>query len=117
MDAVTPTGKSVAELSESSRAYTFAPDEGVHGRLRASMGPEWCAGLNNAKTCVHVVLALCSGIKTYLGVTVTGEIETVMCFYDTEHRPYDIQCVGIVMRLAWAVGDGSGGKRTGEADS
>ncbi len=78
----------------------------------ASMGPERCAGLNNAKTFVHVVLALCSGIKAYLGVTVTGEIETVMCFYDT--KLYDSQCVDLAMRLTWAVGNGTGRRWRGE---
>ncbi len=68
----------MAELSESSRAYTVALDEDVQGRFWASVGPEWRAGLNNAKTVVRVVLALCSVIKTCLAVTVTGKIEIVM---------------------------------------
>ncbi len=68
----------MAELSEFSCAYTFALDDGVQGPMWASMCPEWRAGLNNAKTVVRVVLALCSVIKTCLAVTVTGKIEIVM---------------------------------------
>ncbi len=91
------TGENMAELSESSRAYTVALDEGVQGRLWTSMGAEWRVGLNNANTFARVVLALSCGNKTCLAVTMTVEIETVMCFYDTEHRLYASQCVGIAI--------------------
>ncbi len=90
-------------MAESSRAYTVALDGGVHGRLWASMGPEWRVGLNNAETFARVVLALRFASKTSLAVNVAGKIKIVMCFYDPEHRPYDSQCVDIVMRLVWAV--------------
>lgn len=110
---VTPTGENIQNFSHSSEHFKFAPDEGVQGRVWSSMRPEWLAGLTDVKTFARASLALRFGIKTCLAVpiTITGKIEAVMCFYDTKHRPYDNQCVDLALRLTWALGNATGGKR------
>lgn len=112
-DEDTPPVGGLLEFSDLSRAFSFAPGEGVQGRVWSSMRPEWLAGLGDPKTFARADLARRFGIKTCLAVpvTVTGKIEAVVCFYDTRHRPYDSQCVELAVRLTWALGNTTGGKR------
>ncbi len=119
LGATTPTGEAVAAFAELSQSYTFAPGEGVQGRVWTSMRPEWLAGLRESNNFVRNELAQQFGMKTCLAVpvTVTGKIEAVICFYDTRHRPYDSQCVDLALRLTWALGNATGGKRAGTLDT
>ena len=104
---------SLEEFSKESEAYTFRDKEGVPGRVWSSMRPEWVSGLSDLKNFRRASLARKYGLKVCLAlpVTITGKIEAVLCFYDTEHRPYDTQCLELGMRLAWALGNAIGGKR------
>lgn len=119
MGARAPTGEGVAGFAESSRSFVFLLNEGVQGRVWMSMRPEWLAGLKDTNDFVRAPLAQRYGIKTCLAVpiTITGKIEAVMCFYDTKHRPYNSQCVDLAMRLTWALGNATGGKRAGAMEN
>lgn len=119
LGTMTPTGESVAAFAEASRAFEFRSSDGVQGRVLMSMRPEWLAGLRDAKDFVRAPLASRFGFKTCLAVpiTITGKIEAVMCFYDTKHRPFDSQCVDLAMRLTWALGNATGGKRAGAIEN
>lgn len=104
---------SLEQFSKESGPYVFNAMEGVQGRVWSSMRPEWVTGLTDEKKFRRASLAGRYGVKVCLAVpvTITGKIEAVMCFYDVKHRPYDVQCLELAMRLAWALGNAVGGKR------
>lgn len=109
-------GRAAANLdrfSKESESYAFRAREGVPGRVWSSMRPEWVTGLMESKNFKRSSLARKYGVKVCLAVpvTITGKIEAVLCFYDVKHRPYNIQCRELAMRLAWALGNAIGGKR------
>lgn len=106
------------QFSKESEQYSFRAKEGVQGRVWSSMRPEWVTGLGDAKNFRRAELARKYGLKVCLAVpvTITGKIEAIMCFYDTKHRTYDVQCVELAMRLAWALGNAIGGKRAKNCD-
>lgn len=100
-------------FSKASEKLHFRAKEGVPGRVWSSMRPEWVTGLTDEKRFRRCELARKYGLKVCLGVpvTITGRVDGVMCFYDVKHRPYDTQCLELAVRLAWALGNGIGGKR------
>lgn len=104
---------SLEQFSKESEPYVLNAGEGVQGRVWSSMRPEWVTGLTDEKKFRRANLAGRYGVKVCLAVpvTITGKIEAVMCFYDIKHRPYDVQCLELAMRLAWALGNAVGGKR------
>lgn len=106
-------GIDLDQFSKDSETYAFRSNEGVQGRVWSSMRPEWVTGLTNVQKFRRARLASKYGLKACLAVpvTITGKIEAVMCFYDIKHRPFDVQCVELAMRLAWALGNAVGGKR------
>lgn len=103
----------LCNFSKESETHVFRAKEGVPGRVWSSMRPEWVTGLSDLKNFRRASLARKYGLKVCLAVpiTITGKIEGVMCFYDVKHRPYDMQCLELAMRLAWALGNAIGGKR------
>jgi len=115
--AITNNNPGLEEFVERSKNYEFAPGVGVQGRVYQSLRPEWLAGLKYQSNFIRSNLAVQFGIKTCLAIPiiVSGKIEGVFCFYDIRHRPYDPQCVDLAMRLTWALGNATGGKRAASA--
>lgn len=100
-------------FSKESKSFVFRAKQCVQGRVWSSMRPEWVAGLSDPKIFRRSALARKYGLKVCLAVpvTITGKIEAIMCFYDVKHRPYDLQCLELAMRLGWALGNAVGVQR------
>lgn len=112
-------GGPLERFSKESEGYVFRARQCVQGRVWASMRPEWVAGLSDPNVFRRSSLAMKYGVKVCLAVpvTITGKIEAIMCFYDVKHRPYDLQCLELAMRLGWALGNAVGVQRAHAASN
>lgn len=115
----TSTSTALTTFCSASRVFTFAPHEGVPGRVYATLRPEWLTALPSASptTFVRARLAAATGVRTVLAVplTVGGVVTGVAAWYDTRDRPYEAATAELAARIAGELGNAYGARATARA--
>ncbi|WP_224448702.1 PAS domain S-box protein [Haloprofundus salilacus] len=95
-------------FEESSRDFTFAPDEGIPGRVIESGKPVWFPDVTDVSETVYPRTALASqfGLQAGVGVPVMteGEVAVVLEFHMAEERGIDDHLVELVSSIAADIG-------------
>ncbi|MGB7946394.1 MAG: PAS domain S-box protein [Candidatus Binatia bacterium] len=111
-------GANLAEFVSSCRAYSFALDEGIPGRVWASRQPLWVPNLSDQSTDLYplVLLAMKVGFSAVAAVPVfeNGEVVAVLVFSTFAPREKDNRQLAIIAAAAAHLGFALHRKRTEE---